>query len=684
MNIINSLGSGSGIDTTSLISGLVSAERLPTETRLDQRQEQLDAQISGYGALKSALSEFKSLVSLLSNNDAFNARSAALPDTTLITANAIAPGAQTGTYQIEVLSVAQSHSLALEAVADKGAVLNYSGELSFQQGDWTYDLTDPENPVPTSFAQDTSKTPFSITIEASDSLSSIAQKINDAEGDIQASVLKIGDEYQLVVTGPPGASNGLSISGNDPSLSVLEFNQTNLDDAIESQIGSDSVVKVNGLTVSRDTNNLTDVIPGFDFTINRAEPGETISFTVEADNSIVEQGIRDLVEGYNLFYATAKNLTGYARDENNALIKGDLATDSSAKSLVQRLRSVLGSTVPGLSEGFTALSNLGIRTQLDGSLSIKESDFRAAIDNNFDQLEALFSPKVESSNSRIEVGFGSRVGETLTGNYQVEITQESTRGALTTNVLTETFASALDLTSNDTYSFKIAVGGAAAAEITLAGVYADADELALDLQTQINADATLTERGIAVDVTYDSGTNTFLFENRAYGSTSTVSFLTASASMASLGITSDLVGSAGVNVEGTINGVAGFGVGQVLLPEIGTAAYGLTFTALDGAAAEGVGSVDIDFSRGIAGELDRLIADFLSADGVIAQREGRIGTQLDEVSTEREELDSRIEKYEERISAQFLVMEQIINSLNSTNSALDGLADRLPFTSQRN
>jgi len=108
----------------------------------------------------------------------------------------------------------------------------------------------------------------------------------------------------------------------------------------------------------------------------------------------------------------------------------------------------------------------------------------------------------------------------------------------------------------------------------------------------------------------------------------------------------------------------------------------LNFTVREGAAA--VGSSTFSFSRGFAGEMNKIIGDFLASSGPISSREASLRDQLDDVSDDREALDRRIEKYEERVSAQFFAMERIISSLNSTGSALDGILERLPFTASKN
>lgn len=138
-SIISSLGAGSGINTSSLVSQLVDIEKAPREERLDATEEKLEAQISAYGTLQSSLSELAAVLDPLSDNDTFNARTVSFPDTDVITPNSVDPGAQTGTYQIEVVEVAQAQSLATGAYSDKDQALNESGTLTISFGTWTYD-----------------------------------------------------------------------------------------------------------------------------------------------------------------------------------------------------------------------------------------------------------------------------------------------------------------------------------------------------------------------------------------------------------------------------------------------------------------------------------------------------------------------------------------------------------------
>jgi len=673
-NIISSLGGGSGIDTTSLVSGLVAAERAPKESVLDNREEKLNAQISAYGTLKSSLSDLRSALSPLANKDTFSARAVAFPDTDLITPNSLAAGAQTGSYQIEVLEVAQSQTLVSGTTTDSKEALGATGNLDIQFGAWTYDGSNN----PSSFAVNDDKAALSIAVDASDSLTTIAAKINDSDAGIQANIIEVDGQYQLMITAPSGADNALQITGSDASLSDFEFNASNHASVTETQQASDASIKVNGLEVTRQTNEIDDVIKGFNFTLNKASVGEKVNFSVEEDSAVAEQAVRDFVAAYNTFYETAQSLVGLSKDEDNNTVQGDLATDGSAKAMLRQLRTVLGDQVSGIDSGYTALTNLGIRTERDGTLTIDEDDFSTAFNENFDLVGKLFAHSAESGSNYVDVDSSRRTSSTQPGNYTVEITQDPSKGYVVGNAIAGTlFDTPLDTSAGD-YSFQISVNGTESATIALTGTYNSAEEVRADLQSLINGDEALKAAFAEVDVSYDSGAGTFTFTSRDYGSNSAISFSAAGADMANLGIETSLVGVQGQDVVGTIDGEEAFGSGNILLPAISSDAYGLNLTVRAGATAGG--AFDISFSHGLGGELDRLVGRFLGSSGAIASREKSLDNQLDDVTDDRESLDRRMEKYEARISAQFLAMEQIISTLNSTSDSLDGILDRLPFT----
>ena len=68
-NFVSALGAGSGVDVKSLAGNLVEAERAPRKERIDNRIAKTEAKISGYGAMKFALSDLQAAFAKV--NDAY-------------------------------------------------------------------------------------------------------------------------------------------------------------------------------------------------------------------------------------------------------------------------------------------------------------------------------------------------------------------------------------------------------------------------------------------------------------------------------------------------------------------------------------------------------------------------------------------------------------------------------------
>lgn len=73
---------------------------------------------------------------------------------------------------------------------------------------------------------------------------------------------------------------------------------------------------------------------------------------------------------------------------------------------------------------------------------------------------------------------------------------------------------------------------------------------------------------------------------------------------------------------------------------------------------------------------------YLQNNGVLDTRESNLTTRIDRLDDDKDKVERRIEAYQARLQAQFLAMERIVNSLNSSGGFLDGILDRLPFTAK--
>jgi len=667
-SIISALGTGSGIDTNKLADQLTEANKMVQAERLTSKKTLLETQISDYGLLRSSLSKLESSAAALGSADTFNAKALSLPDTKLLAITKLDAKATAGTYQLKVEQIAQAQSLSSGTFSSMTDPVG-KGTLTIRLGDWSAG----------NFTVDSTKNGGgTITIDdTNNSLTGLRDAINKANIGVSASIVSDGGSFKLLMTAKTGAKNEIEITAAEtgaPGLAKFNFNQTTPNPFVtQQQEGLDAIVRINGLVVNRESNHVTDIVEGLEFDLFAASTTETINVTISEDKATAEKTIRDFVAAYNTFKTEVEQLVGFNTEEKDY---GSLHRDPLAKNLMQSLRNTLTASVPGIDGAFATLSELGIRTKTDGSLEIIEVEgntgFRAAIDNNFDRVRDLFVPQTSSSSSNIDVTKFS--AKSQPGTYEVLITQQPVKGELIGGSINPvTFP--LNTGATD-YSFAVKLNGIQSASITLPANknYATGAELAADIQSLINLDETVKAARATVNVSFANDQLSFVSDS--YGASSNVEFTAASTGMNDLGITIG-AGTAGKDVAGTVDGVAAFGFGNVLLPALGSKAEGLSLTIQPGAT-----SGSINFTRGFAGSMTSLVNDFLKTSGLIKERETTINKDIARVEQDEETLNRRSDAYRARLMAQFQAMESIVRSLNSTGDFLDGIVDRLPFTSQ--
>jgi flagellar hook-associated protein 2 len=673
-SIIGALGSGSGINTSALVNQLVDINKLPETSRLTKKETLLQTQISDFGLLRSAFSKLEGAASLLGNPDTFNAKSASVPTTTLLGITKLDAKASVGEFSLNVDQIAQAQSVTSGNFTSQTAPIG-KGTLAIRLGSWSNVLPLATPPVVNTFSVDSTKTGATITIDDSNnSLTGLRDAINKSNIGVKASIVGQAGAYKLLVTGPSGESNEIEVTATEtPSaLGLTNFNFNNSNKNLtQQQEGKDAILRVNGLTVIRATNHITDVVEGLEFDLFNKSTTETVNIGITADKSISEKAIREFVAAYNTFLGDTKKLIGFNAEKNEY---GSLRQDPMAKNLVQQVRSQLNAAVAGLGGGFNSFSSLGIRTNLgtEGTLTIDDSasptSFRSAIDNNFEAVRDLFVPKTSSSNAQISLTKYS--DKSTPGTYAVNVTTQPTKGQLLGGATPGAAGDGIAVdtgVAGKTYSFTAKVDGITTASILIpAKNYTSGNNLAADLQSLINLDTNLSAAKVTVGVAFNSATGKLEFTSTAYGSSSKVDVTAASAEMADMGV-AVATGTAGNDVAGTVDGVAAFGFGNVLLPALKSKAEGLSMQITAGAATG-----NITFSRGFSGTFKVLIDNFLKTNGLIKNRETSINKDVEKIKTDMTTVDRRSQAYRARLQAQFGAMESIVRSLKSTGTFLTG------------
>lgn len=389
--------SGSSLDVNSIVTQLMQLEQRPL-TLLATKEAGFQAKISAYGSIKSALAALQSTVAPLARSGTFSALTATSSDTTVLSASAA--GVPTGTYNIEVTTTAKYHALRSNDAYTSATDTFNTGKLSIQVGSGStidVDITDGNN-----------------------NLTGIRNAINNANAGVNASIINDGTNQRLVLTSKTlGSAGAITVTATEDGAATGTFALTGLNSSamLEAQPAQDAQLKVNGLTVTRSSNSINDVVSGL--TLNLTKPG-TATVTVGKNNSDLTTVISGFVKAYNDVVAQNKSLTAYdPKTDTSAILNGD----TTVRSLQSNLSSFLMGTVEGLGS-ISSLADIGISLKRDGTLELNSATLTSALNDPNKDVGALFS-QITSGNQGIAVRMNNWLTKELGSSGLLENTVDN-------------------------------------------------------------------------------------------------------------------------------------------------------------------------------------------------------------------------------------------------------------------
>lgn len=405
MATISSLGIGSGLDSNSIVSKLVALEKQPL-VQLQNKAKLGSSQVSAFGKVQSDFSALADAASAMVSSTAWSSRNASSSSPSAATIT-VEPTAQSTSFSLDVDRLATSQSNASAGIAASSAV--GAGVLKIQLGTWSGTGTK------TFTAGSTSS--VSVSVSSTDTVATMAQKINKANAGVVATAFNDGTQDRLLLRSKAtGEASGFQVlaadsTGNTPQtdgtgLSRFAFDPSNVTDpayGMASSLAStpiyavDAKARINGLAVTSASNTLASNIPGV--TINllattttnygSTSPAETtspVTMRITEDVTPAVKTVQNFVTAYNALATDLAELTKYdASTKTPGLFQADAA--------VVGIQRVLRTITSSLSQGSSAYSNLnqvGVEQQLDGTLSINTAKLATAA-NNGTELQKLFT-----------------------------------------------------------------------------------------------------------------------------------------------------------------------------------------------------------------------------------------------------------------------------------------------------
>lgn len=379
------------IDWDGLIEEMYEAKLSAADT-YESKITENESKISAYEDAESLLSTLQDAAEALraptgtldSSDDVFLERAAYLTavggvdtDTTLsVTCDS---GADTGTYSLAIQQLATANKVASSDQTSSSTDLGLSGSftLGIEDGDST-----------------------TITIDEDMSLADIAQAIND-ESDttgVQATVLKVSDSsYQLILS-TTETGETISVSDTDGVLNDLGIVDDTGAFADELQKAQDAIFTLDGVTLTRSTNEVDDALDGVTlYLYSTTDDDQSITVEVQQNLSDIKTAVTTFVDAYNAYREwaeTQQETSSSGGASSDAVLFGD----GTIRGINTNIASALNFSIDT-----TALATLGITFDENNELVLDDDTLSNVLLDDPSVVEDLFAYNFDSSSSDLRL-----------------------------------------------------------------------------------------------------------------------------------------------------------------------------------------------------------------------------------------------------------------------------------------
>lgn len=430
-------GVGSGIDFGTIRDAIIAQRSVPI-TQLQTKVSTYSSRINALKQLNTSLAALTTAAQALTDRDLGTGRSAAPTDANIATATATSAAAL-GSFDINVSRIATTLSQASRSYSSTTAPV-----LAGDATSATFELR-TGGTVPG----------VEITIDSTNnSLAGLRDAINAKNAGVTANIVDVsgdGTNQQLILSSKATGANGrvelveTSSTGTGADLNLRSLNPPDGDST-----KLDASLSINGLNITRSTNNISDAVGGVSLTLKKA--GTTsINVTQSTD---IDNKLRGFINAYN----AVQDFVGgqYTKDSNNRPT-GILAGDSTLRNVQQQLRDAI-TTISGNNGGsFNSLAQIGISVTDDGHLDLDSETLSNAVKDHQSDVRALLFGNTASQTGLFQNAYAvlNGLSDSVTGSVQTTITGYESSVKSMNDSITKKLASINDLKTSLTKQFSV-------------------------------------------------------------------------------------------------------------------------------------------------------------------------------------------------------------------------------------
>jgi flagellar hook-associated protein 2 len=398
-----------GIDWNLLVQNAVNAKRLPA-TELSSEITANQAKITAYQKFQTDLSKLSSDLSSLSTSvinplatNVFASRAATISANGDVNAAAalsmtVGNGAETGDHTLQISQIAAAQKVAGATQSSPTTPLGSSGTFSLG-------LSGGNS--------------ASVTVTSGMTLQDVADAINaqSPTSNVSASIVQVSSgSFELVLTGGEDAADiSYSSTSGDDILNKLGVTDNTGSFSNVLQAAQAAKFTLDGIALTRNTNDISDVLSGVTFDLLQPTPsGTSLNVSIGADTNQITNALQTFVTDYNAFRddviaQQAINPDGTA--SSSAVLFGD----GTVRDVMTQIEQVLGTSVNGLT-----MADVGLSFNQQNELVLDTGTLSTALSTNLSGVTALLSAQTETSSNQLSVVNTSKSPESFTLDVTVD------------------------------------------------------------------------------------------------------------------------------------------------------------------------------------------------------------------------------------------------------------------------
>ena len=239
----------------------------------------------------------------------------------------------------------------------------------------------------------------------------VTDAINAANKGVRASLVDTGGDgtnYRIMLSGVSGVDGTFAVTSSVSD--DLGFGDTDK----KLQSSQDAIVNYDGLTITRGSNQIADVISGATISLN-ATTSESIRLTITSDTDTLKTSLKSVVTAYNELQSLIKNL-GTESSASTDAMNGALANES---GMLNQLKSTIRSAIfadSGTKAGnINALRDIGISLSQTGNMTFNETRFTSAAASDYTDIVTMLTANTTDQNlfSTTEKGLSQDIATVL-------------------------------------------------------------------------------------------------------------------------------------------------------------------------------------------------------------------------------------------------------------------------------